>query len=265
MSQLQKLRTIVFDKNMNLVIKSDPMYQVLFGNITSLTDFNTFLAKNTMLDETFLKRLDLNGKEYHVCYKTVDKADTYEFHFFLLSDDWVIVDPTGRQDIYDQLTGLQTERSALSLIRHEIKRHSRDKSIYTAIVADVAHLKDINEAFGFLAGDTIIKKVADTLKTTTRGSDVIGRYKGDKFIIVLYKTDLEGTKHYIKKFEAALNTTKFHFNDVYFHAKLNYGVSHCVEDDSVDFLLERLQNSLLKSKKENPIPIEYFSMSEETY
>ncbi len=247
---------------MNLVIKSDPIYPTLFGNITTLTDFNTFLAKNTMLDEKFLQQLDINGREYHVCYKTVDKADTYEFHFFLLSDDWIIVDPTGRQDIYDQLTGLQTERSALSLIKHEIKRHQRDGSIYTALLVDIAHLKDINEAFGFLAGDTIIKRVADTLKSTTRGSDVVGRYRGDKFIIVLYKTDTEGTKKYIEKFEKALNTTKFHFNDVYFNAKINYGVSMHAKDDTIDFLLHRLQHDLAKSKKENPIPIEYFSMTE---
>lgn len=265
MSQLQKLRTIIFDKNMNLVIKSDPIYPTLFGNITTLTDFNTFLAKNTMLDEKFLQQLDINGKEYHVCYKTVDKADTYEFHFFLLSDDWVIVDPTGRQDIYDQLTGLQTERSALSLIKHEIKRHSRDGSIYTALIADIAHLKDINEAFGFLAGDTIIKSVAETLLRTTRGSDVVGRYKGDKFIIVLYKTDEAGTKKYIEKFEKALNTTKFHFNDVYFNAKINYGITTHATDDTIDFLLERAHTALIKAKKENPIPIEYFSMTEDSF
>lgn len=259
MSRLQKMRTVIFDKNMNLIIQSDPMFHSLFGNINTLTDFNIFLSKNTMLDETFLSQLDINGNEYHVCYKTIDRQDTYEFHFFLLSDDWIIVDPIGRQDIYDNLTGLLTERSALSLVKHEIKRHARDQSIYTAILADIAHLKDINEAFGFLAGDSIIKAVSSTLQATTRGSDVIGRYKGEKFIIILYKTDIDGAKQYIKKFEKALNATKFHFNDVYFHARLNYGISTCTQDDTVEFLLNRLHNDLAKVKKENPIPIEYFA------
>ncbi len=259
MSNLQGIRTITFDKNMNLILHSDSMYETLFGGIKTLTEFNTFLAKNTMLDEKFLTKLNIGGKEYHVCYKTVDLEDIYEFHFFLLSDDWVIVNPTGRHDIYDQLTGLLTERSQLSLLIHEIKRASRNKEIFTALIVDISHLKDINEAFGYLAGDSIIKSVADTLRVNKRGSDSLGRFKGDKFIILLHQTDMTGTLKYIQKFEKALRTIKFHFDDLNFYVKTNYGITVYAEDDSTESILNRLQSALDTSKEGASSHIEYFT------
>lgn len=259
MSAPQGIRTVIFDKNMNLVIRSDPMYETLFGNIKTLTEFNTFLSKNTMLDENFLNKLKVSGKEYHVCYKTVDHTETYEFHFFLLSEEWIIVNPGGRQDIYDKLTGLLTQRSLLSLLTHEIKRATRDKEIFTVLVIDIAHLKDINEAFGYLAGDSIIKSVADILNTNTRGSDSLGRYKGDKFIVILHKTDQVGTMKFIKKFEEALRTVLFHFEDLKFYVKINYGITSHTHDDTTEYLLNRLNQTLATAKEGSTSHIEYFS------
>ena len=259
MAASQGIRTVIFDKNMNLILRSDPMYETLFGNIKTLTEFNTFLSKNTMLDENFLNKLKVSGKEYHVCYKTVDLEETYEFHFFLLSDEWVIVNPGGRQDIYDKLTGLLTQRSVISLLTHEIKRATRDKEVFTALVIDIAHLKDINEAFGYLAGDSIIKSVADILNVNTRGSDSLGRYKGDKFIVILHKTDQIGTLKFIQKFEQALRAVIFHFEDLKFYVKINYGITSCTEDDNTEYLLNRLSNTLATAKEGSISHIEYFS------
>ncbi len=259
MPDIKGIKTVVFDKNMNLILRSDPIFEQLFGNIKTLTEFNTFLSKNTMLDEKFLTKLNISGKEYSVCYKTVDLAETYEFHFFLLSDEWVIVDPSGRQDIYDQLTGLLTERSVISLLRHEIKRASRNKEVFTALIIDISNLKDINEAFGYIAGDTIIKSVAGTLDVNTRGSDSLGRYKGDKFLVILHKTDLNGTLKYIQKFEKSLQSIKFHFDDIHFYAKIKYGIASSTQDDTAEQLISRLQNALNKAKESSASHFEYFT------
>ena len=259
MSNLEQVRTVVFDKNMNLILRSDPIFEILFGQITTLTQFTTFLAKNTMLNENFLTKLNISGQEYHVCYKTIDLEDTYEFQFFLLGIDWVIINPAGRDDIHDQLTGLLTQRSLISLLEHEIKRTAREKNIYTAILIDIAHLQDINEAFGYLAGDSIIKSVAETLDTQTRGSDSLGRYKGDKFIALLHNTDLKGANLYFEKLNRAIGSIKFRFNDLNFHIKVNYSLTSSIQDDTVDLLLARLESALIKSKEGSESHIEYFS------
>lgn len=254
-----KIRVATFDKNMNLLLRADPMFKTLFGNITTLTDFNNFLAKNEMLNNNFTTKLHMNDKEYHLCCKVLDLQETYAFHFFLLSDEWIVVNPTGRHDIYDQLTGLLTERSLLSLIEHEIERTIRNKSTHTAVIMDIAHLQDINEAFGYLAGDTIIKSVANTLRLKTRKSDALGRYHGDKFITILHKTDESGTAPYIKNLDAALHNIRFHFNDLNFHITINYGITISKPDDTLDVLLERLHQNLLQNKETSRTDIEYVS------
>ena len=262
MSGFEGKHSIIFDKNMNLLIKSDPVFDTLFGHISTLTELISFLSKNTMLDENFINNLKVDEKEYQVCYKTIDKKDSFEFHFFLLDDSWTIVNPRGRQDIYDQLTNLLTERNLVSLLEHELKCASRDKSVFTTLIIDLAHIQDINEAFGYLAGDAIIKSVADILKKNTRASDSVGRYKGDKYIVILHKTDKDGTLQYIEKLEKALKSVRFTFAGLHFHPKINYGISTCEGERSVDKLLEKLRTELNIAKKTSVTTIEYFQTKE---
>ena len=257
MPKLQETKTVVFDKNLNRIIHSDPLFEALFENIYTLTDLNAFLAQNGMLDEGFLKKLNMGGKEHHLCYQSVDLDDTFEFRFFLLADSWFVVNSTGCYDIHDQLTGLMTEKSILSLLGHEIKRISRNHEQSTAILIDVRHLKNINEMFGYLAGDYVIKEVANVLEKNTRGSDATGRFKGDKFIVILHQTDTHGTMQYINKFEESLKQINFAFNDMNFDIKLKYGVTMCKKDDTVDTLMQRLSKALTKAKKSRIADIEY--------
>ncbi len=257
MSKLQEVRTVIFDKNLNRIIKSDPIFEALFENIYTLTGLNAFLAQNGMLDDEFIKKLCMSGKEYHLCYKSVDLDETYEFSFFLLSDSWFIVNPTGCYDIYDQLTGLMTERSILSLLNHDIKRTTRDKANTTCVIIDVKHLKNINEMFGYLAGDYVLKELARTLKLNSRGSDGIGRFKGDKFFVVLHKTDAHGTMQYIRKFEETVKSIEFTFNDFRFDVDLYFGVTLSQENDTVNELIKRANKALEKAKKSRTANIEY--------
>lgn len=257
MSKLQEVRTVIFDKNLNRVIQSDSIFEALFENIYTLTGLNAFLAQNGMLDEGFIKKLSMGGKEYHLCYKSIDLEDTYEFSFFLLSDAWFVVNPTGCYDIYDQLTGLMTERNVLSLLKHDIKRTTRDKANTTCVIVDVKHLKNINEMFGYLAGDYVLKELARALKLNSRGSDAIGRFKGDKFFVVLHNTDAHGTMQYIKKFEDAVKQIEFSFNDFRFDVELYFGVTMSQEKDTVNSLIKRANQALAKAKKSHTANIEY--------
>lgn len=59
MPKLQDTKTVVFDKNLNRSIQSDPLFEALFVNIYTLTDLNAFLAQNGILDEGFLTKLSM--------------------------------------------------------------------------------------------------------------------------------------------------------------------------------------------------------------
>jgi len=257
MAKMQEIRTVIFDKNLNRIVKTDKVFEVLFKNIYSLTEFNSFIAQNSMMDEKFICRLTIKGKAHNLYYSCVDKAETLEFNFFILNDSWSTISHMGCHDINDRLTGVLTEQNVLSLLKHEIKRTIRDKDATTVLILDIKALKNINEMFGFLAGDYVLKTVAKTLEENTRGSDALGRYKGDKFIVALHKTDTYGTMQYIKKFEAGLNKINFNFNGFDFDVELSFGVTLCDKGDTLTALVERTNKALRKAKKSHDSNIEF--------
>lgn len=257
MPVLQEIRTVVFDKNSNRITQSDPVFETLFENMTELSVLNTFLAQNSMLDENFLHKLSIDGKEHQLCYQRKDLPESFEFHFFLLSDEWSVVNPAGGCDIYDQLTGLRNEKNMLSLLKHEINRAARDKNSSATLIIDIKHLKNINEMFGYLAGDYVLKEVSKTVTGNTRLSDATGRYKGDKLVVLLYKTDAHGAMQYLKRFEERFKQIELGFNGFSFDIEFNFGVTISKEEDTVGTLLERANKALIKAKKSRTTHVEF--------
>jgi len=257
MAKIHEIRTVIFDKNLNRIIKDDKIFKLLFKNIYTLTELNSFLAQNSMMDKDFLSKLVIKGVPHNLSYSYVDKEDTFEFNFFILSDDWSMINHAGCYDINDRLTGVLTEQNVISLLKHEIKRTIRDKDATTVLVIDIEHLKNINEMFGYLAGDYVLQNVSKVLQENTRGSDALGRYKGDKFIVALHKTDTYGTMQYIKKFETALKDTRFLFNEFDLEINVHFGVTLCEKDDQSCKLLERAEKALNKAKKGHESNVEF--------
>jgi len=90
----------------------------------------------------------------------------------------------------DSLTGALTKRAFLSDATREFqraKRHSRDLGL---IMLDIDHFKRINDTYGHPAGDHVLRQVADVCRAALRSSDVIGRFGGEEFAIVLPETSV---------------------------------------------------------------------------
>ena len=101
----------------------------------------------------------------------------------------------------DGLTAL-TNRTALDpLVAAAWERARLGHAPLSALLIDLDHFKSFNEAYGHLAGDDALRRIADTL--VVRASDLAGRYAGDKFLIVLENTDLDGARHVAEALRAA--------------------------------------------------------------
>lgn len=92
--------------------------------------------------------------------------------------------------ITDALTGLYNRRGLVELGEREIERSFRFKHPLTAIMLDVDHLKAINDSFGHLVGDQVLRSIANCCEKQLRKVDIIARIGGDEFVVLLPETHM---------------------------------------------------------------------------
>lgn len=84
----------------------------------------------------------------------------------------------------DPLTGLPNRRAFMARLAQELDRSSRSGEVALLLMLDIDHFKAVNDRYGHLAGDAVIRTVADTLKTHIRPMDTVGRLGGEEFGVV---------------------------------------------------------------------------------
>lgn len=114
---------------------------------------------------------------------------------------------------YESLTGLLRREAILEKLEQELQRAVRYRRPLTIGMADLDHFKDVNDRYGHLAGDALLKRVAQTLQGELRSTDAVGRYGGEEFLIVLPETDLAGAATVAEKMRLAIERTHLAMDD----------------------------------------------------
>lgn len=94
--------------------------------------------------------------------------------------------------LYEGLTGLLRREAILERLDRELERAIRHGRPLAVAVADLDHFKRVNDQLGHLAGDALLRRVAQVISGALRGTDRVGRYGGEEFLLVLPETDLAG-------------------------------------------------------------------------
>ena len=91
----------------------------------------------------------------------------------------------------DQLTCLPNRRQVIKTMQHEVIRAERYKSPMSISMLDIDHFKQINDSYGHTVGDQVLFQLANLLQEDIRDPDMVGRYGGEEFLVVLPNTNLE--------------------------------------------------------------------------
>ena len=94
-----------------------------------------------------------------------------------------------RLAMIDPLTAILNRRAFMLEYERELSRCVREKTGLALAIFDLDHFKDVNDTYGHLVGDKVLRRVADTLRASLRGHDVIGRYGGEEFALLMPGAD----------------------------------------------------------------------------
>ncbi|HKQ29809.1 MAG TPA: GGDEF domain-containing protein, partial [Burkholderiales bacterium] len=153
----------------------------------------------------------------------------------------------------DGLTGLSNRRYCDEFVGKEWRRAIREQTSLAVLMIDVDDFKHFNDTFGHLAGDEVLKQVAEVIRNSfARPSDLAARFGGEEFIVVLPNTPLVGAQFVAEKIRSAIENIKIPCGD---HAPRSVSVSIGVaasvpQREQVDtMLIEVADVALYKAKK----------------
>lgn len=155
-----------------------------------------------------------------------------------------------QQSIRDPLTGLFNRRYLEEMLAQELRRSIRHKRPIGLIMADVDHFKDFNDQYGHAAGDLVLKEVSHFFQEQIRGEDIICRYGGEEFIVVLVEASLKDTEKRANLLRQGIEALTIHYGDVALGSvTLSFGVAAFPQHgDTCETLIESADNALYRAK-----------------
>jgi diguanylate cyclase (GGDEF)-like protein len=134
--------------------------------------------------------------------------------------------------ITDGLTGLYNHRYFQDSLAKEAKRTKRTEEPLALILIDIDHFKSWNDSLGHAAGDAILKRIAEVMKTLLRSSDVLARYGGEEFALLAPETSADGAEQLAEKIRRTIAETQFFINppSEQRNVTVSMGLSHYAGD-----------------------------------
>jgi diguanylate cyclase len=123
----------------------------------------------------------------------------------------------------DMLTKLPNRRGSFTQIKEELKRADRNGRFCTLLLLDIDHFKRVNDIWGHSAGDFVLKEAARLMRRSLRTQDILGRWGGEEFIILLPRTELEGAKVLSEKVRRTIEDTTMNFEGKEIHITISIG------------------------------------------
>ncbi len=150
-----------------------------------------------------------------------------------------------RQALTDPLTELGNQRRFHDALRGELKRSDRTGRPFSVIFVDIDDFKDMNDRIGHVAADRVLVAVGDVVKKELRGSDLVCRWGGDEFIVILPETDRREAAVVAEKLRAAVQSS-----GACRGATVSIGIACCPEDGrDYDTLVTNADRALYISKQ----------------
>ena len=151
--------------------------------------------------------------------------------------------------LIDPLTGLPNRAAWEERLGREIALWQRDKNSLLVGILDLDHFKRINDGYGHLAGDRVLKIVAKVLKKHLRATDFIARFGGEEFVILMPATQVTAGLTLLDQLRTAVEQCPFHFKSEPVVITVSVGVTALRAGERSDTALKRADQALYRAKE----------------
>ncbi|MHC8352480.1 sensor domain-containing diguanylate cyclase [Pseudomonas sp. RT4P38] len=153
------------------------------------------------------------------------------------------------QAILDSLTELPNRRGFDLLAAQAMHEAQREPKPLTALLLDLDHFKALNDTYGHLAGDQVLIGFARDLESCLRHSDIVCRWGGEEFIVLLKDTDGETGLMIAEKIRQHVEQQRYAYNDKALQLTVSIGVTTLQTDDTLHTLLSRADHAMYRAKQ----------------
>ncbi|NOX75064.1 MAG: diguanylate cyclase [Gammaproteobacteria bacterium] len=176
-------------------------------------------------DCTLMPVKDDNGEVQYVCFTLFDTTDTSIYQLQLQELTEKLREMSNR----DGLTQLFNRRYIEENLDMEFQRAKRYKHPLSVILSDIDFFKKVNDTHGHLAGDEVLRIVSQRLQNGLRNVDVLGRYGGEEFMVVLPDTSLEGARVLAERLRQAVEETPIEAEGASLNVTVSLGITELRE------------------------------------
>ena len=153
-----------------------------------------------------------------------------------------------KMTIVDGLTGVNNKRYFSDTLERELPRARRHDRPLALVMFDIDHFKAVNDNFGHLAGDYMLKEIAQLVVARIRPDDIFARYGGEEFALLLPETTLEGGQLIAEELRKRIEEQAFEFEGEQIKVTVSCGVSQLSADEKAQEFVKNADRLLYVAK-----------------
>ncbi|WP_439133861.1 GGDEF domain-containing protein [Pseudomaricurvus sp.] len=149
----------------------------------------------------------------------------------------------------DPLTGVGNRVALDQAHEREVQLAARHKQPLSLLAIDIDHFKSINDRYGHSSGDDVIRQIAQSIKAVTRCTDLVFRYGGEEFVVLLNKTALNGAHVIAERIRQHVESLRIESYGAQISTTISIGISTLNRNNTDSMLFQRADAALYKAKQ----------------
>jgi len=225
----------IFGPEMDKIIK--PYFNRAFnGEVCSYE-----MSFNDVTFETLLSPVETNGKIVEVAGSSLDITEKKNYQKKIEEMNLKLQEIS----ITDSLTNLYNRRRFDDILTKRLEETSENKTPFIIIIGDIDNFKMINDKFGHLAGDNVLKELSNLLKQNIPFSGILARWGGEEFSIMITDATLIDSKQFV---DILLEKIRNYIFSNSIKITMSFGITAYKEGDNILSIIQRADKALYQSK-----------------